>query len=71
MYVLGWLTFILLASGKQQSWNTPYENLLVPIEIPREPRKPLMASVLENGGYSSCNSEEDLGTLDAVANYWH
>ena len=71
MYVLGWLTFTLLASGKQQSWNTPYENLFVPIEIPREPRTPIMASVLENGGYTSCNSEEGLATFDARANHRH
>ncbi|XP_067047190.1 sialin-like [Acropora muricata] len=71
VYVLGWLTFMLLASGKQQSWNTPYENLFVPIEIPREPRKPIMASVLENGGYTSCNSDDGLATFDARANYRH
>ena len=46
MYVLGWITFLLLGTGKQQSWNTPYEDLLVPIDIPREPRKPVMADIL-------------------------
>ena len=46
MYVLGWATFLLLGSGKQQSWNTPYEDRLVPIDIPREPRKPVMADIL-------------------------
>lgn len=46
MYVLGWVSFLLLGSGKQQSWNTPYEDRLVPIDIPREPRKPIMADIL-------------------------
>ena len=46
LYVVGWITFLLLGSGKQQSWNTPFEDLLVPVDIPREPRIPVMAEVL-------------------------
>jgi len=46
VYLLGWITYLLLGSGKQQSWNTPYEDLLAPIDIPREPRKPVMADIV-------------------------
>ena len=37
---------MLLGSGKQQPWNTPFEDLLVPIDIPREPRKPVLTDLL-------------------------
>ena len=37
---------MLLGSGKQQPWNTPFEDLLVPIDIPREPRKPVLNDLL-------------------------
>ena len=61
MYVLGWVTFLLLGSGKQQSWNTPYEDQLVPVNMQREPRKPVMADILstvQSGGDSlnSCDA---------------
>ena len=46
VYVLGWITYLLFASGKQQPWNTPFKDLLVPIRIPRKPRKPVMADIL-------------------------
>ena len=60
MYVFGWVTYLLLGSGKQQSWNTPYEDLLVPIDIPREPRKPFMADILSinHTGADSVNSSD-------------
>ena len=43
MYVFGGFIYLLFGSGKQQTWNTPYEDLLVPVDIPREPGKPVMA----------------------------
>ncbi|XP_020610537.1 sialin-like isoform X1 [Orbicella faveolata] len=46
LYVVGWITYLLLGSGKQQSWNTPFEDLLVPVDIPREPRIPVLADTL-------------------------
>lgn len=60
MYVLGWVIFLLFGSGKQQSWNTPYEDLLVPVNMPREPRKPVMADVLSTvpSGGDSLNSSD-------------
>ena len=63
MYVLGWVTFLLLGSGKQQSWNTPYEDLLVPVNMPREPRKPVMADILstvQSGGDSLNSSDAEI-----------
>ena len=44
--VVGWIVYMLLGSGKQQPWNTPFEDLLVPIDIPREPRKPVLTDLL-------------------------
>ena len=46
MYVIGWVTFVLFASGKVQEWNTPFEDKLVPIDIPRAPRIPVMADTV-------------------------
>ena len=46
MYVIGWKTFVLFASGKVQEWNSPFEDTLVPIDIPRAPRQPVMADIL-------------------------
>lgn len=51
LFVFGWIIYLLIGSGKQQSWNTPYEDLLVPIEIPREPRKPVMADILADSEF--------------------
>ena len=45
VYIVGWILYLLLGSGKQQPWNTPFEDRLVPIDIPREPRKPVMADI--------------------------
>jgi len=60
MYLFGWFTYLLLGTGKQQSWNTPYEDLLVPIDIPREPRGPIMADVLSinNSDADSVNNSD-------------
>ena len=55
MYVIGWKTFVLFASGKVQEWNSPFEDKLVPIDIPRAPRKPVMADIL-----SINNSDNDV-----------
>ena len=30
VYVFGWMVYLLLGSGREQPWNTPYETLLVP-----------------------------------------
>ena len=38
--------FVLFASGKVQEWNSPLEDKLVPTDIPRGPRKPVMAYIL-------------------------
>ncbi|CAH3189327.1 unnamed protein product [Porites evermanni] len=46
MYVIGWVTFVLFASGKVQEWNTPFEDKLVPIDTPRAPRIPVMADTV-------------------------
>ena len=46
MYVIGWVTFVLFASGKVQEWNTPCEDKLAPIDIPRAPRIPVMAEIV-------------------------
>ena len=46
MYIIGWVTFVLFASGEVQEWNSPFEDKLVPIDIPRAPRKPVMADIL-------------------------
>ena len=58
LYVVGWITYLLFGSGKQQSWNTPFEDLLVQVDIPREPRIPVMANVLSinNQGTDSSQS---------------
>ena len=73
MYVLGWITFLLLGTGKQQSWNTPYEDLLVPVDIPREPRKPVMADILSvnrSDPYSINSSDAPLtDTSQSAAEY--
>jgi len=60
LYVVGWITYLLLGSGKQQSWNTPFEDLLVPVDIPREPRIPVMADIL-----SINNQDTDLSQSGA------
>ena len=39
MFVVGWIVYLLIGSGREQSWNTPYDDLLVPVDIAREPRK--------------------------------
>ena len=46
MFVVGWIVYLLIGTGREQSWNTPYEDLLVPVNIAREPRKPVMADIL-------------------------
>ncbi|XP_073252217.1 sialin-like [Porites lutea] len=46
MYVIGWVTFVLFASGKVQEWNTPFEDKLVPTDTPRAPRIPVMADTV-------------------------
>ncbi|CAH3152138.1 unnamed protein product [Pocillopora meandrina] len=46
IFVLGWITYIFLGSGKPQPWNTPFEDLVVPVAIPREPKKPVMTNIL-------------------------
>ena len=60
VYVLGWITYLLFASGKQQPWNTPFEDLLVPINIPREPRKPVMEDILakSNSGHQDTDASQ-------------
>lgn len=63
VYVIGWVTYLLLGTGKQQSWNTPYEDLLVPVDIPREPRKPVMADILsvdDFGAHAINNSDGEI-----------
>jgi len=57
LYVVGWITYLLLGSGKQQAWNTPFEDLLVPVDIPREPRIPVMANVLSINNQDTDMSE--------------
>lgn len=44
VFVFGWFIYLLLGSGEQQSWNTPYEDVLVPVDFPGETRKPAMAA---------------------------
>lgn len=44
VFVFGWFVYLLLGSGEQQSWNTPYEDVLVPVDFPGETRKPAMAA---------------------------
>jgi len=46
MYVIGWVTFVLFASGKVQEWNSPLEDKLVTIDIPRASRIPVMADIV-------------------------
>ena len=46
MYIIGWVTFVLFASGKVQEWNTPFEDKLVPTDIPRAPRIPVMVDTV-------------------------
>ena len=46
MYVIGWVTFVLFASGKVQEWNSPFEDKLVPTDIPQAPRIPVMADIV-------------------------
>ena len=38
--------FVLFASGKVQEWNSPFEDKLVPIDIPRAPRIPGMVDTV-------------------------
>ena len=44
VFVFGWFIYLLLGSGEQQSWNTPYEDVLVPVDFPGETREPAMAA---------------------------
>ena len=44
VYVLGWTVYVLLGSGREQPWNTPYETLLAPVDIPRE-HEPVMPKI--------------------------
>ena len=46
MYVIGWVTFVLFASGKVQEWNSPFEDKLVPIDISQAPRIPVVADIV-------------------------
>ncbi|KAL9958324.1 hypothetical protein ACROYT_G035326 [Oculina patagonica] len=46
VYVIGWFVYLLFGSGREQPWNTPYEDRLVPVNIAREPRRPVMADIL-------------------------
>ena len=57
VYVVGWITYLLLGSGKQQSWNTPFEDLLLPVDITREPRIPVMADVVATQNQDTDSSQ--------------
>ena len=46
MYVIGWVMFVLFASGKVQEWNSPFEDKLVAIDIHRAPRIPVMVDTV-------------------------
>jgi hypothetical protein len=41
IYVIGALGYTLLGTGKEQRWNTPEDELLIQVDLPREQRNPL------------------------------
>lgn len=43
VFVFGWFIYLLFGSGELQSWNTPYKDVPVPVDIPGEARIPAMA----------------------------
>ena len=45
VYVFGWMVYLLLGSGREQPWNTPYEALPVPGNIPKE-HSPVVPNIL-------------------------
>ena len=54
VYVFGWMVYLLLGSGREQPWNTPYETLLVPGNIPKG-HKPVVRNILSiNNADNDC-----------------
>ena len=54
MYVVGWFVYLLFGSGTEQSWNTPYEVLLVSGNMIMEPKKSVVADT-----FSINNADND------------